>query len=85
MRNQKGKIELQKKVHRRICVRDITFLTARSLYLFLLLSWLLPPTFQVKCLRNGPYKDIHIAMGGILCDDIVRKRSKIGKSPTIYI
>ena len=46
---------------------------------------LLPPTFQVTCLRNGPYKDIHIAMGGILCDDIVRKRSKIGKSPTIYI
>ena len=31
MRNQEGiKIELQKKVHRRICVRDITFLTARS-------------------------------------------------------
>ena len=29
MRNQEGKIELQKKVHKRICVRHITFLTAR--------------------------------------------------------
>ena len=29
---------------------------------------LLPPTFQVTWLRNGPYKDIHIAMGGILYD-----------------
>ena len=29
MRNQEGiKVELQKKVHRRICMRDITFLTA---------------------------------------------------------
>ena len=28
MRNQEVKIELQKKVHRRICVRDITFLAA---------------------------------------------------------
>ena len=31
MRNQEEtEIELQKKVHRRICVRDITFPTARS-------------------------------------------------------
>ena len=27
---------------------------------------LLPPTFQVTCFKNGSYKDIHIAMGGIL-------------------
>ena len=26
MRNQEGKIELQKKVHRRICAKDINFL-----------------------------------------------------------
>ena len=26
MRNQEGKIELKKKVHRRICVGDVTFL-----------------------------------------------------------
>ena len=39
MRNQEGKIELQKNIYRRICVRDITFLTARSpFYVFLLLS-----------------------------------------------
>ena len=29
MRNQEEKIELQKKVHRRICLRDITLLAAR--------------------------------------------------------
>ena len=29
MRIQEKKIELQKKVHRRICVRDITFLATR--------------------------------------------------------
>ena len=32
LRNQEGKIELQKIVHRRICVRDITFLSARRPY-----------------------------------------------------
>ena len=30
MRNEKGKIKLQKKVHRRIYVRDITFSAALS-------------------------------------------------------
>ena len=30
MRNQEGKIELQKEIHRRICVRQITFLAARA-------------------------------------------------------
>ena len=30
MRNQERKTELQEKVYRRICVRDITFLTPRS-------------------------------------------------------
>ena len=44
---------------------------------------LFPPTFQEPCSRNGPYKDIYIAMCGILCDDIMRKQSKIGKSPAI--
>ena len=47
MRNQEGKIELQKKVHKRICVRDITFLTVRrSFYViftaFIVYSLLLP-------------------------------------------
>ena len=36
---RRKEIELQKKVHRRICVRDITFLSARSpFYVFLLFS-----------------------------------------------
>ena len=52
------KIELQKKVHRRICVRDITFLTARSpFYAFLLFSSSVRPLpSQVTRLRNGCYK-----------------------------
>ena len=38
MRNQEGKIELQqKKVHRKICAKDITFLTAR------------PPFYVIFC------------------------------------
>ena len=37
MRNEKGKIKLQKKVHRRIYVRDISFLAA------------LPPSYVVFC------------------------------------
>ena len=50
---------LQIKVHRRICVRDITFLTSRpALYVtcccFLRL---LPPSCQMTYLLNGPYKD----------------------------
>ena len=81
MKNQEGKIELQKKVHRRICVRDITFLTTRTpFYVFLLLSMsfrLLPAPSQVTHLWNGCYKDTYIAMSGILCGDIMGKRSKI--------
>ena len=48
MRNQEGKIGLQKKVHRRICARDITFLTARpplSYIIFCFFLPLLPPSF----------------------------------------
>ena len=41
---------------------------------------LLPPPSQVMHLRNGSYKDTYIAMGGILCDDIMSKRSKKWKS-----
>ena len=49
IRNQEWvKIELQKKVHRRGCVRDITFLTAR------------PPCFLCHFfLLNGPKKDTY--------------------------
>ena len=81
MRNQEGRIELQKKVHRRICMRGITFL----LYALLSMSfcWFfrpLPPPSQVMPLQSDPYKDTYIAMGGILCDDIISETSKIRKS-----
>ena len=80
MRNQEGKIEL----HRTICVRGITFrLQALLSMAFCCFLCLLLTIFQVTCLRNGHYKDIHIAIGDILCDDIMRKQSKIGKSATI--
>ena len=53
------KIELQKKVHGRVCARDIIFLTARpalcvTFYCFLRL---LHPPSQVVYLLNLPYKD----------------------------
>ena len=74
MKNQEGKIELQKNIDTRICVRDITFLTARSpFYVFSLLSPSTPSLFPSD-------KNTYIAMGGILCDDIISKRSKIWKS-----
>ena len=44
---------------------------------------LLPLPTQVKYLQNSLYKDIYFAMGGILCDDIMCKRSKIWKSHLI--
>ena len=59
-KNQEEKIELQKKVHRTICVRDITLLAARSSF-YVIFCWflhLLPPASQVTYLLNGPYKDI---------------------------
>ena len=75
MRTQKGKIELQKKVHRRICVRDMTFSDCALSFQCLFVAFL-------GYLQNDPYKDIYFAMG-ILCDDIMSKRSKIRKSSTI--
>ena len=60
LRNQEGiKIELQKKVHKKNCMRDITFLAARppSYVTFYCFFRLLPPPFQVTCFLNGPYKD----------------------------
>ena len=60
MRNQEGKIELQKKVHRRICMRDIAFLAARPpsyVPFFVAFFCLLAPSSQVQYLLRGPYKD----------------------------
>ena len=79
MRNQERiNIELLKKVHRRICGRDITFSTARPPFYvtFCCFLHLLPSPSQVTQLLNGPYKYI-ITMGGVLCDEIMSERSKI--------
>ena len=87
MRNQEGmKIELLKKVHRRICERAITFLTTRPPFYatFCCFLYLLPSPSQLKQLLNCPYKDNNIAMGGILCNEIMNKRSKIWKSLAIW-
>ena len=46
-------------VHRRICVRDINFLTAPPPF-YIVFCWffsLLPPPSQVIYFSNGPYKD----------------------------
>ena len=49
----KRKAELQKKVHRSICVRDITFLSALSpFYVFLLLSLSTPSPFPSDTLAE---------------------------------
>ena len=60
MRKQGGKIELQKKAQRRICVRNITFLTTRHPFyvIFCCFLRLLPLASQVSYLLNGSYKDI---------------------------
>ena len=84
MRNQERMIELQKKVHRRIYVRDITFLTARSpFYDFLLLSSSTLTPFPSDAMGGILCDAMGDAMGGILCDDIMSKRSKVCKSSTI--
>ena len=70
MRNQEGiKIELQKKVHRRICVRGITFLTARHFFyaIFFCILHLHPPFSQVTYLLNGLYKKYIILRWLVLC------------------
>ena len=41
---------------------------------------LLPLPSQAMQLWNGSYEDTYIAMGDILCDDMMSKRSKIWKS-----
>ena len=63
------KTELKKKVHRIICVRDITFLTAPSSFLCIFAVFFVyspPPPSQVTHLRNGYYKDTYIAMSVVL-------------------
>ena len=45
--------------------------------------WVLLSPSEVTYLQNDCCKDIYFAMGGILDDDMMSKRSKIWKSPTI--
>ena len=54
------------------------FLTARPPFyvIFCCFLRLFPPPCEVTYLLNGPCKDNNIAMGGILCDDIMSERSK---------
>ena len=81
MRNQEGKIELQKKLHRRICVRDITFLTAHPpfyatfcCFLRLFPRPLLP---KWRICRMALIKLHNIAIVGFVCDDIMNEQSKM--------
>ena len=57
MGNQKEKIELQKKIHRRSCVREIPFLPAypRSFLIFCRFFCLLFSPMQATYLLNGPF------------------------------
>ena len=84
MRKSEGKIELQKKVHRGICVRDITFLNASyPFHALLLLSSSTPSPFPNDALTEW-LLDTYIAIGGILRDDIMSKLSRIQKSIIQY-
>ena len=60
MRNQEAiKFQLQKKVHKRICVKDIPFLNTCPPFYYVIccfLCLLLPP-FQRTYLLNSPYKE----------------------------
>ena len=78
MGNQEGKIELRKKVHRRICVRDITFLTARPPFyvIFCCFLCLLLHLPKERACWMAPIKLHNIAMVGVLCDDTMSERSK---------
>ena len=60
MRNQEGiKIELQKEVHKRICVRDIIFLTAHPLFFVIFVDFFVQSPSQMTYLLNGPNKDTY--------------------------
>ena len=70
MRNQEEiKIELQKKVHKRICVRDITFLTARPPFyvIFCCFLRLLPPLPQLTQVAEWPLYRCMILVWVVFC------------------
>ena len=70
MRNQEGiKIELQKKVRRRIRVRDITFLTARPPFYITLCCFLrlLPRLFLSDALDEWPQQRYMVLLWVAFC------------------
>ena len=73
MRNQEEKIELQKKVHRRICVLH-AFLPMSLSVAFFVFSLHLPK--EPTCWM-APIKTHNIAMVGILCDDTMSEQSQL--------
>ena len=79
MRNQEGKIDLQKNIHRRIRVRDITFLTERPPFHIIFCCFLCLVPLLPKCCTYWmtPVKMYHFTMVGILCNDNMSERSKI--------
>ena len=69
MRNQEGKIKLQKKVHRRICIRDIDFFDCTSSFLchFLLLSSSTTCPFLSEVLAESPLWRYIILLWVVFC------------------
>ena len=67
MRNQKRKIELQKIVHRKICARGITFLTARCT-----VSPSTPSPFLSDVLAEWPLLRYRILLWVVFCVAISR-------------
>ena len=74
---------ITKKVHRRICLRDITFLVAcPPFYVTFFVAFFVYslPLSEWRTCWMVPIKRHNIAMGGTLRDDITSERSKIWKS-----
>ena len=68
MRNQEGKkTELQKKVQRRICVRDITFLTAHAPYYVIFCCFLCLRSFPSDVLAVWPQQKYIIFLWVVFC------------------
>ena len=80
------KERVTEKVYRRICARDITFLTALPSLLFfnfLLLSLFSLPPCHMTNLLNNPMKIHYNAMVSILRDDTMSEQSKLWQSLAI--
>ena len=88
MRNQEGiKIELQKKVHRKICVRDITVLTARPPFYVTFIAFFVYSLLLSKWLTSWivPINIHNILIESILYDDIMSEWSNILQFNTSWL